>query len=752
MKNLVRWLGALCALLAITVSADARILVPVDRGQQPFELKSQIVNVRIDGPHAVTTLKQVFYNPNPRDLEGTFLFPLSSDALVSDFQMVINGEVQKAEALPKDEARRIYTEIVRRMVDPGLLEYVDDNTFRVSVYPIPARGDLPIEITFTQPLRREGGLYGYDFILAGASDSLRPQEADLMATVNWNAPLGSVLSPTHGVDVDFREGRKVANVRLRAGSEHTGRFRLLVAPQEGAPALHLLTHKPYEGRDGTFMMVLAAPSEAEQAKAPPKTMILVVDVSGSMSGVKIEQARRASRQFVSALSEQDSFNIITFSTTVESLFDKPVAASGSNIEDANRFVDAMVARGGTALDEALTTALQQQQKDQLTQILFLTDGLPTVGERDPQRIIANLEKANSESLRVFTFGVGYDVNTRLLDSIADSTRALSVYVAPEEDLEIAVSTLYDSIARPMLTSINLTVDGVTVRDVFPRPMPDLFAGRDIRILGRYPSGGKAKITVEGELAGEKWSKTYDMDFPPRTDTANDSLETLWASRKVGFLLDEIRRNGETTELKDEVVALAEKHRLVTPYTSFLVREDERGSMAPLASGRPALRRGQTQGLNMDGQEAGAFGYDPAMGTTSRGDVYRVPQRRAMAFSPAATSGEAAVYYAREMAALKTADAPAPVAKDSLSARRIGERRFELADGKWMQTVEDLSDLPTVRIKYLSDAWFALHDGHEEIREILRLGDEVEFEFLGTRLVIGDEGETDLAKLPQRPRR
>jgi Ca-activated chloride channel family protein len=746
MKFLIRWLGALCALLAVATAVDARILIPVEPNNQPFELRSQTINIRVEGPQAVTTLKQVFHNPNPRDLEGTFLLPLPSDALVSDFQMVINGVVQKAEALPKDEAKRIYTEIVRRMVDPGLLEYVDGNTFRVSVYPIPANGDMPIEISFTQPLKREGGLYAYDFMLSTASDTMKPRESDLTATVKWNTALGSVLSPTHGIDVDFKEARREASVRLKANTAHTGRFRLLVAPEQGGPSIYLLTNKPLEGRDGTFMMVLAAPSEIESAQTPAKTMVLVMDVSGSMSGAKIEQARQAARQLIAALPEKDSFNILTFSTTVESLFDKPMPASGSNLEDARRFIDAIVARGGTALDEALTKAVTQQVSDQLTQILFLTDGQPTVGETNPDRILANLQKANGASLRVFTFGVGFDVNTRLLDSVADSTRALSVYVAPEEDLEIAVSTLYDSVARPMLTNIELAVEGVALSEVFPRPMPDLFAGRDIRILGKYATGGKGKVTVSGKLAGEAWSQTFDLDFPTRTDTTNDSIESLWASRKVGFLLDEIRRNGETAELKDEVIALAEKHRLVTPYTSFLVREDEMRIMQPaLAMTDGRGRQSTVANWSMIDTEAGAF--DAAPGTTSRGDLFRSPAPAA-----SATSGESAVRFAREMSALKSADAPVSASEKDMATRRIGERRFEFQEGGWKQAGEELDELPTIKIKYLSDAWFALHEKHEEIRDVLQLGEKVQFEYLGTLIIIGEDGEEDPAKLPDRLRK
>ncbi len=748
MKSPIRWLGALCALLILAGAAQARILVPVDPAQRPFELRSQTIDVRVEGPHAVTTLKQVFHNPNGRDLEGTFLLPLPSEALVSEFQMVINGVVQKAEALPKDEARKIYTEIVRRMVDPGLLEYVDGNTFRVSVYPIPANGDMPIEITFAQPLRREGGLYAYDFILSGASDSMRPAESDLTASIKWNAALGSVLSPTHGIDVDFAEARHSAKVRLREGTAASGRFRLLVAPEEGGPSVYLLTHKPIEARDGTFMMVIAAPSEAEAAKAPAKTLLMVMDVSGSMTGAKIGQAREAARQVLAALPEQDSFNILTFSTTVDPLFEKPMPARGSNLEDARRYIDAIAARGGTAIDEALARALAQRQPDQLTQILFITDGLPTVGETNPENILANLAKSNSESLRVFTFGVGYDVNTRLLDSISDKTRALSTYVAPEENLEMVVSTLYDTIARPMLTGVDVKVDGVTVRDMFPRPLPDLFAGRDIRLLGLNTTSGKAKVTLTGELAGKPWTKTYDLEFPARTENANASIEGLWASRKVGFLLDEIRRNGETKELKDEVVALAEKHRLVTPYTSFLVREDERPGTPVAARRMPDADAGSMSFFAAEAPApatAGAFGYDPATGTSSRGDVYRVRQEGVAKDAVEAQSGAGAVALARGISELKKAEAP--MASGRTASRRIGDRRFEFTGDKWMQVADDLDKLAKVEVKYLSDAWFALHDKHEEIREILKLGEVVEFEFKGSLIKIGAEGIEEVSGLP-----
>jgi Ca-activated chloride channel family protein len=257
------------------------------------------------------------------------------------------------------------------------------------------------------------------------------------------------------------------------------------------------------------------------------------------------------------------------------------------------------------------------------------------------------------------------------------------------------------------------------------------------------------VTLTGELAGKPWTQSYDLEFPARTDTANASIEGLWASRKVGFLLDEIRRNGETPELKDEVVALAEKHRLVTPYTSFLVREDE-GTGTPVAT-----RRAQEADASSmlffaaeapASETAGAVGFDSAPGTSSRGDLYRVRQEGVAKDAVEAQSGAGAVALARGISELKKAEAP--MASGRTASRRIGERRFEFTGEKWMQVAEDLDKLSKVEIKYLSDAWFALHDKHEEIREIMKLGDVVEFEFKGTLIKIGAEGIEEVSGLPE----
>jgi Ca-activated chloride channel family protein len=304
----------------------------------------------------------------------------------------------------------------------------------------------------------------------------------------------------------------------------------------------------------------------------------------------------------------------------------------------------------------------------------------------------------------------------------------------------------------MLTGVDVKIDGVTVRDMFPRPLPDLFAGRDIRLLGLNTTSGKAKVTLTGELAGKPWTQSYDLEFPARTDTANASIEGLWASRKVGFLLDEIRRNGETPELKDEVVALAEKHRLVTPYTSFLVREDDAPGTPVVAGASRGQNADEATGLFFAREaapstapaSAGAFGVDATASTTSRGDIARARQEAAKDIR--AQSGEGAVSMARDISELKKAEAP--MDSKQTASRRIGERRLEFGAGKWMQVADGLDKLPTVQVKYLSDAWFALHDKYEEIREILKLGEVVEFEFKGSLIKIGAEGIEEVSGLPE----
>jgi Ca-activated chloride channel family protein len=737
----------LLALLLLVAAPGAlpaiALLLPREPGLPPLELKSEVLDVTIEGPVAQVRLAQVFHNPHARVLEGTFLVHLPRGAQVTDFALRINGERVAGEVLEAEQAREIYTDIVRRMRDPGLLEYLDAQTLRFRVFPIPARGDMPVELTFLQTLERDGDLYALELPAGRRANLPAPREVDLRLRVAWPGGTGPVYSPTHKLDLQTAEGVVTGSVADYARPDSRG-FRLLVAPAQKELGVHLVAHQPDAAGPGTFLLLIHPPHEGELAKPMPKTVTFVLDVSGSMNEHgKIEQARRALLQCLGALGPEDHFNILTFSTGVEAFRRAPVPATAQERAAAREFVTAIRARGGTNIDEALQRALAQETPNSLHQILFLTDGLPTVGVTDPLLIRKRLEALNTDARRIFALGVGFDVNTHLLDSIADDTRALSRYIAPDEDLELKVSSLFESISHPVLAELVLDFDGAAVHDVYPSQLPDLFLGQNLLILGRYRQHGAARVTLAGNAAGKPWSRTYAIELPQRTDDTTRYASALWANRKVGYLLDEIRRHGESAELRDEVTALAKEYNLVTPYTSFLVIEDERRieTASPLA--RPSRQFEELSGVRPTPSPAPP-GAAPTTDTQNR---YRSPQAIDLS-AYGTTTGAAGVSVAGDIAARKQAETLAGAPSDNRNARQrlIAGARFRLADGRWTEILEP-AERPRVAVAYLSPAWFTLLERFPARREALLLGEQVTLLLADTLVEVGVTGVTDPAALP-----
>ncbi|MBI1917724.1 MAG: VWA domain-containing protein, partial [Planctomycetes bacterium] len=352
--------------------------------------------------------------------------------------------------------------------------------------------------------------------------------------------------------------------------------------------------------------------------------ILVLDTSGSMAGEKMEQARKALKSCLNNLAEKDRFGLINFATVVNKYKDGLTEAGKDQVAQAKKWVDELEATGGTAIYDALEAALEFRPKDESRTftIVFFTDGLPTVGEGDktsPEAILKNTIAKNTANTRIFTFGVGDDVNATLLDQLAYKTRARPTYVRPAEDIEIKVSGMYTKISHPVLTNLKLANTGdVQIKEVYPPQLPDLFHGSQLVVLGRYTGKGPAAIKLTGTVGKEKKELVYELTFPEKTSDGKEFVEHLWARRKVGYLLDQIRATGENKELVSEVVALAKKYGITTPYTSYLVVPDEAvlQQTAPLKAtpgDRPAVGfggqfGGQTGFGGMVGQFGGQFGF------------------------------------------------------------------------------------------------------------------------------------------------
>ncbi len=534
----------------------------------------RVVAKVVDGT-ATTELEQVFRNTGPVEREEVFLLPLPDDTVVSDLSMTVDGKIVKGEILDRGEARGVYESIVRSRRDPALLEWVGRSCVRLSAFPVPPNGEARVKVRYASVLPLAWGAFEVRVPLSlgpVARGSLK--SLVFQAAVEFSRPIGAIYSPTHPVEV-VRTGDRSARVSMEGSDVRADRdLRLLVAPAQEEIGLLFLAHRP-AGEDGTFLALLSPRLDLEPSKVLPKDVVFVLDTSGSMEGEKIAQAKGALRDALAGLNPGDRFHLVRFATDAEAFREGPVPATPGNVEAARAWIDAFEARGGTNLGDALQRALAVPgEPGRLTMLFLLTDGLPTVGTIEEQTLLAEVRQRNVARARIFVFGVGVDVNTRLLDTLAEETRAAREYVAEGEAIDLKVASLVEKVSHPILSDPLLFLEGAETRDVYPKRLPDLFRGSPLVVAGRFRGEGAASLRLRGRFGDGEREWTYSVNLPA-VEARNDSIRATWASRKVGYLLDEIRLHGENTELVEEVKRLAREHGIVTPYTSYLVREERR---------------------------------------------------------------------------------------------------------------------------------------------------------------------------------
>lgn len=559
------------------ITQAAGLMVPVDRQLPPLALVHHRAHIAIEEQVAVTTIEQSFRNHTSRNLEAIYLFPLPKGASVNKFSMWIDGKETSGELLESKKATQIYTDIVRRTQDPGLLEYLGHDLIRLRVFPIQPNKDQRIKLSYTHIANSENGVIEYLYPLKTDGKSTKTlDDLQVTATIKSQHSIQNVYSPTHAISVSRKGDREVSMSFEKTQALLDKDFQLFYSLGNKEIGITPVFHRPISSEEGHFLMLISPQLESAKATVIPRDLVLVLDTSGSMDNIKMDQARKALKHCLGQLRAHDRFAIISFSTNVRLYREKLVEANDEQIENARKWVDALRAGGGTAIQNALDSALEirDNKEGRSFTMVFFTDGQPTIGEMKPEKIVKNISEKNTSNTRIFTFGVGDDVNTALLDQLADNTKASSTYVRPAEDIEIKVSNLYGKISHPVLANLKLTTsENIKLHEIYPVRLPDLFFGGQLVVLGKYSGQGAAAVKLTGQVGKDVREFVYDVTFPNRTTAEHEFVEQLWARRKVGFLLDQIRLNGEQRELLEELVQLAKRYGIATPYTSYLVVPD-----------------------------------------------------------------------------------------------------------------------------------------------------------------------------------
>lgn len=738
-----------------------------------YKIKEIDVAARIRDQVGEVQVSQTFVNTGSVQVEAQFVFPLPHDAAIDRLTFLVDGKEYDGKLMKAAEARRIYEGYVRQNKDPALLEWVGWGMFQTSVFPIPAGAERKVTLKYSSLLKKNGGLTDFLHPLAMAKYTSQPiEKLAIRVNIESNAEIKSVYSPTHTVDIKRPDSQHAIVSVEQTNVIPTSDFRLMYDAVTGPLNASVISYRPDAGDDGYFLMLASPNIKTESATRPAKTVIIVLDRSGSMSGKKIEQAREACKFVVNNLREGDTFNIVAYDSSVESF--KPEL---QKYDDATRklalgFIEGIYPGGSTNISGALDTALNMiQDPSRPSFVLFLTDGLPTAGETNESKIVAGARAKNQHKARIVNFGVGYDVNSRLLDRIAVENSGQTEYVRPNEDIEGSVSRLYAKMSAPAMTDISISFDvegtvteqGAPVNRVYPKAVRDLFLGEQLVIVGRYKRPGAAKVVIKGKLAGENKS----FDFPATLieksgDQTNGFVEKLWAIRRIGQIIEDIDLQGKNDELVNELVALSTKHGILTPYTSFLADDIN----APrLASTRDNLQRARRsldalneaegrsgvaqrsekfnfkKSENAEGQLAGGrpgglggFGGAPAAGASAAGEAAGPSSGPALAPTAEAAAGKRLYARASNATYREAKDDKAYIATN---VQQIGQIGLYLRNKVWYAAnaldVDDEKETKEItKVARFSDEYFKLCDDNTEDENAV-FASQVEGESLIIRL-------------------
>jgi Ca-activated chloride channel family protein len=713
----------------VTGSARAAgLLAPADQTLPPLRVTDHIVDVSIHDQVALTEVTQTFHNDTGRRLEATYVFPLPENADLTDFQMTFNGKMMKGEVLPAAEARRVYESIVRRTKDPGLIEFIGRRLLQMRVFPIEPGSDTTIKMRYQQIARPISGMHGYHYPLR-TRKTVGQAYGMVRFTVSLDtrAPLKNIWSPSHAVEI-VRQGERAARIEYEAsGGSLEDDFLLLYDTDASDLGMSVIAYRPDGSKPGHFALMLTPKQLWPETSYLPQDVVFVIDTSGSMSGEKIQQARRALQFCIDKLDERDRFNVVRFSTGFDVVFPELMPATKENRGRAQDFAGRFTAAGGTNIADTLHHVLGlrpvkgPQEQARPFVVVFLTDGQ---GNREPDEIMKRLAEVPDAArvVRIFPFGVGHDVNTILLDRLAGDYTGRTTYVQPGENLELVLGDFFSVVSRPVLTNLRITLPGIGATEQFPATLGDLYHGQQIIIAGRFSTTATGPVKLNAVREGEPLEYVWpDVSF---TNTAEASyVPAVWAGRKISYLIDQIRAHGESQEMIAEIVQLSQSYGIQTPYTSWLVAPEEEQRIAlgrrwgrRPPPGQPSLPPAVRQSVRDAPGKGGGFGVSDDLYGVRGGESITLDEARE---AVTAAHGRNANLIARTNAQLREMRSKDKGRLDvsRLPIQKLGGRWYHRIGGFLVD--EDVNEkTKIVNVKFGSDAYFGLIQGRRDLREAM----------------------------------
>jgi Ca-activated chloride channel family protein len=560
--------------------------IPPAPERDSYRISELSIDASVQEQVAQTQVSQTFVNTGKRQMEVSFVFPLPYDGAIDQLNFMVDGKELPAKLLPAEKAREIYEGYVRRYKDPALLEWIGTGMFKTSVFPVPAGASRTVSLKYSQLLKKELHAVDYLFPLSTARYTEKPiDKVSIRLSLHDETPIKNIYSPTHKVDVKRDDDHNAVVTFEAKDTIPTNDFRLIYDTAADKIGASVVSYWPQDDDQGYFILMASPEIKKESEGANSRKSIqFVVDRSGSMIGKKVDQAREAAKFVLNNLNNDDLFNVIAYDSVVNAFEAEMQRYNNDSHSKALGFINSINAGGSTNISDALTTALNNIKDDSVpSYIVFLTDGLPTAGETNEMKIVEITKSLNRYETRLICFGVGYDVNSRLIDRLTNTHHGQSEYVRPDEDIEQAVGRLYQKIASPVLTNVRIDYEfdvmdvnqGEIVNRVYPSEALDIFAGGQLIVVGRYKEAGTATIKLTGKIGNTESSFEFDAQFADKgKDDSKSFVAKLWASRRIGQIIDEIDLNGQNEELVKELIALSIEHGILTRYTSFLADEND----------------------------------------------------------------------------------------------------------------------------------------------------------------------------------